>query len=135
VTLEKAHKMPPVLKAWHEVVRTRDARLLDKLIADDAVFHSPLVHTPQEGKSIVIKYLSAAALVLLNKSFSYQREIIGDHEAMLEFQVTVEGIEINGVDHIRWNENDQIVGFKVWVRPLKGIQKVQQSMAALLSPA
>ncbi|HCF73736.1 MAG TPA: hypothetical protein DES72_08260, partial [Gammaproteobacteria bacterium] len=73
--------MTTALDTWHQVVRTCDARLLDKLIADDAVFHSPIVHTPQVGKSIVVKYLSAAALVLLNESFSYQREIIGDHEA------------------------------------------------------
>ena len=126
--------MATALDTWHQVVRTHDARLLDRLIADDAVFHSPVVHTPQVGKSIVVKYLSAAALVLLNESFSYQREIIGDHEAMLEFQVTIDGIVINGVDHIRWDENDQIIEFKVWVRPLKGMQKIQQCMAALLSP-
>ena len=124
--------MATALDSWHEIIRNGDASALDTLIADDAVFHSPVVHTPQVGKAIVVKYLTAAANVLLDESFKYLREMVDERQPMLEFQVTLDDIVINGVDHIRWNDNNQIIEFKVWVRPLKGMQKLHQVMAKQL---
>ena len=124
--------MATALDSWHEIIRNGDASALDTLIADGAVFHSPVVHTPQVGKAIVVKYLTAAANVLLDESFKYLREMVDERQAMLEFQVTLDDIVINGVDHIRWNDNNQIIEFKVWVRPLKGMQKLHQAMAKQL---
>ena len=80
----------------------------------------------------MVKYLTAAANVLLDESFKYLREMVDERQAMLEFQVTLDDIVINGVDHIRWNDNNQIIEFKVWVRPLKGMQKLHQAMAKQL---
>ena len=120
--------MVTALDSWHDIIRNGDTSALETLIADDAVFHSPVVHTPQVGKAIVVKYLTAAAIVLMNDSFHYVREMVQEHEALLEFQATIDDIVINGIDHIRWNENNQIVEFKVWVRPLKAIQKLHQVM-------
>ena len=124
--------MAAALDSWHEIIRNGDVSALDTLIADDAVFYSPVVHTPQVGKAIVVKYLTAAANVLLDESFKYLREMVDERQAMLEFQVTLDDIVINGVDHIRWNDNNQIIEFKVWVRPLKGMQKLHQAMAKQL---
>ena len=124
--------MVTALDSWHDIIRNGDTSALETLIADDAVFHSPVVHTPQVGKAIVVKYLTAAAMVLMNNSFHYVREMVQDHEALLEFQATIDDIVINGIDHIRWNENNQIVEFKVWGRPLKAIQKLHQVMAKQL---
>ena len=125
--------MAAALDSWHDIIRSGDASALDTLIADDAVFHSPVVHTPQVGKTIVVKYLTAAAKVLLNGSFHYVREMVDERQAMLEFEVTIDDIVINGVDHICWNDNNQIIEFKVWVRPLKGMQKLHQWMAKTLN--
>ena len=113
--------MPPALETWHNIIRSKNASGLNDLIATDAVFYSPLVHTPQTGRERVVQYLTAAAQVLLNDSFHYVRELIELNEAMLEFKVVIDDIEVNGIDHIQWNVEDQIVSFKVWVRPLKGI--------------
>ena len=124
--------MATALDSWHEIIRNGDASALDTLIADDAVFHSPVVHTPQVGKAIVVKYLTAAANVLLDESFKYLGEMVDERQAMLEFQVTLDDIVINGVDLIRWNDSNQIIEFKVWVRPLKGMQKLHQAMAKQL---
>ncbi len=125
--------MAAALDSWHDIIRSGDASALDTLIADDAVFHSPVVHTPQVGKAIVVKYLTAAAKVLLNGSFHYVREMVDERQAMLEFEVTIDDIVISGVDHICWNDNNQIIEFKVWVRPLKGMQKLHQWMAKTLN--
>ena len=124
--------MVTALDSWRDIIRNGDMSALETLIADDAVFHSPVVHTPQVGKAIVVKYLTAAAIVRMNDSFHYVREMVQEQEALLEFQATIDDIVINGIDHIRWNDNNQIVEFKVWVRPLKAIQKLHQVMAKQL---
>lgn len=121
--------------AWHEVVRTRDRSRLEALLADDAVFHSPVVHTPQAGKAVTLQYLLAAFQVFFNDSFRYVREIVGLRDAMLEFEVVIDGVHVNGVDLIRWDEDGRIVDFKVMVRPLKAINLIHQKMAAMLAAA
>ena len=122
----------PTVATWHELVRSRNADGLGALLADDVVFHSPVVHTPQAGKAITIRYLSAAFHVLSNESFRYVREITGPHDAVLEFQVEIDGIGVNGVDMLKWNDEGRIVEFKVLIRPLKAINLIHQKMAAML---
>ena len=120
------------LETWHRLVRTHDPSGLDALLAEDAVFHSPIVHTPQRGRRLSSLYLSAAFHVFFNPTFSYVRQIVGPSDAMLEFQTEIDGIVVNGVDLIKWNEAGQIVDFKVMVRPLKAINLIHQRMAAML---
>ncbi|OBV10761.1 SnoaL_2 domain-containing protein [Erythrobacter dokdonensis DSW-74] len=112
-----------------------DPALLSDLLADDAVFHSPVVHTPQAGKAIVMAYLVAASHVLGNDKFHYVRELVDGDEMMLEFVTEIDGISINGVDIIRFNEDGKITDFKVMVRPLKAINKVWEMMGAQLAKA
>jgi len=123
---------PIVLQKWHRIAESGDPSGLADLLADDAVFHSPVVHSPQEGKALVTMYLSAAASVLGNDSFKYLREIVDGQNAVLEFICEVDGITINGVDIIRWNDEDRIVDFKVMVRPLQGVNMIHQKMMAML---
>ena len=124
--------MLDTIATWHELVRTRDLRGLDALLADHVVFHSPVVHAPQEGKGLTLQYLTAAFHVFFNNSFCYIREVIGPREAVLEFQVEIEGLSVNGVDMITWDESGKIVAFKVMLRPLKAINLIHQKMAAAL---
>ncbi|GAB4480451.1 MAG: nuclear transport factor 2 family protein [Erythrobacter tepidarius] len=124
------------LARWHAYMESvGDAAALSALIADDCVFHSPVVHTPQAGKPIVMAYLIAAAQVLGNDSFRYVRELVDGEEMMLEFVTEIDGIVINGVDIIRWSPEGKITDFKVMVRPLKAINKVWELMAAQLAKA
>ncbi len=127
--------MARALEEWHRIVRERDPDGLDDLLADDVVFHSPVVHTPQRGKPIVAMYLGAAVIVLGQPTFRYVREVVGASDAVLEFVVDVDGIEVNGVDLIRWNDQGRIVDFKVMIRPLKAINLIHQKMAAMLQRA
>jgi len=123
---------PATLSAWHAVVKSRNTRELGPLLADDVVFHSPVVHTPQVGKPITTLYLTAALQVFFNQSFKYVREIVDARDAVLEFQVEIEGISVNGVDMLKWNDEGKIVEFKVLIRPLKAINLIHQKMAAML---
>lgn len=125
----------PTLHTWHELARTRNVAGLDALLADDVVFHSPVAHTPQVGKAITTRYLAAAFYVFFNESFRYVREIVGPRDAALEFQVEIDGIAVNGIDLIKWDDAGRIVEFKVMVRPLQAINLIHQKMAALLQKA
>ena len=118
---------------WREIAKSGDAAALGALLADEVVFHSPVVHTPQRGKAITHKYLSAAFHVLFNPSFRYVGEWRAERSAVLEFTADVEGIEINGVDIISWDEEGRIVDFKVMARPLKAIDLLRRLMAERLA--
>ncbi|MBP7914890.1 MAG: nuclear transport factor 2 family protein [Vitreoscilla sp.] len=120
------------IATWHQLFHDRNVAGLDALLAPDAVFHSPVVHKPQVGKAITTKYLAAAFLVLGNESFRYVRELRAEHDAVLEFELELDGIRINGVDLIRWNGEGQITEFKVMLRPLKAVDLIHQKMAAML---
>ena len=126
----------PGLAAWHAYMAGGgDPNALKALLAEDAVFHSPVVHTPQEGRDKVFAYLHAASHVLGGDDFRYLREIVDGDQAMLEFQSELDGIQINGVDIIRWNDEGKISDFKVMVRPLKAITIIHERMGAMLAAA
>lgn len=120
------------IKTWHALVHSRDMQVLQDLLADDVVFHSPVVHTPQRGRAITALYLNSAMHTLNNEHFRYEREIIGAHEAVLEFVTEIDGVHINGVDLIRWREDGRIIDFKVMVRPLKAVNALHQAMGQML---
>lgn len=124
------------LARWHDyMMGGSDPALLAELLAEDAVFHSPVVHTPQVGKSVVMAYLVAASHVLGNNSFRYVRELVDGNQMMLEFVTELDGININGVDIIRFDDAGKISDFKVMVRPLKAVNKIWEMMAAQLEAA
>jgi hypothetical protein len=120
------------IKFWHRIAKERDVQGLEQLLADEVVFHSPVVHTPQVGKFITRKYLAAAFQVFFNDSFRYVRELRGDRDAMLEFEVQLDGITVNGLDMIKWNEAGKITEFKVMLRPLKAVNLIHQKMGEML---
>ena len=124
---------PPALATWHRLVRTQDPSGLPSLLAEDAVFHSPVVHAPQRGGAITARYLAAAFEVFFNDTFRYVREVVDGRNAVLEFEVDIDGIHVNGVDMIRWDEHDRIVDFTVMIRPLKAIELIHRRMAAMLA--
>jgi hypothetical protein len=124
---------PGPIAIWHRLVKERDVQGLDGLLAADAVFYSPVVHTPQVGKAISKKYLTAAFHVFFNESFRYVRELSDKRDAVLEFELELDGTSINGVDMIRWNDAGKITEFKVMLRPLKAVNLIHQKMAAMLN--
>ncbi|HEX8413107.1 MAG TPA: nuclear transport factor 2 family protein [Sphingomicrobium sp.] len=123
------------IERWHAYMKAGDLSLLDAMIAENAVFRSPAVHTPQAGKAITIKYLTAASQVLGNESFRYTGEWGADRSAVLEFECEVGGKQVNGVDIIAWGDDGLITDFKVMVRPLKGLMALVEHMGGRLAAA
>ena len=127
----------PGLADWHRVMAAgNQSEELAEIIADDAVFHSPVVHSPQVGKAKVIAYLAAAGQVFGahggHARFRYVRELVDGPEACLEFVAEIDGIMINGIDLITFDADGKIRDFKVMVRPLKAINKLWELMATQL---
>ena len=128
----KMNTAKDLIQKWHEVLKNDDQGLLENLIADDAVFSSPVVFTPMEGKAITMMYLSAAGQSFNMEKFKYTKEIHDGMNSVLEFETYIDDISVNGVDIIEWNEEGKIVNFKVMIRPFKAVQKVQQKMVEAL---
>jgi hypothetical protein len=123
---------PPVIARWTSIIENGRTDELDALIAEDAVFFSPAVFTPQEGRQKTLMYLKAAVKVFGTNDFRYVERWFKDQSAILEFAATIDGIYVNGIDMIHWNDQEQIVSFKVMLRPLKALQAIIPAMAELL---
>ncbi len=123
---------PPVIARWISIIENGRTDELDALIADDAVFFSPAVFTLQEGRAKTLMYLKAAAKVFGDNDFRYIEHWYSDQSAILEFAATIDGTYVNGIDMIHWNDDEQIVSFKVMLRPLKALQAIMPAMAELL---
>ena len=131
-----------VIQRWHRHMRGDLPGGLDELLDDDVIFYSPIVYTPQEGKAITKLYLSAAGQTLpgeksgtstdLSKRFRYTKQVLSGDTAVLEFETTVEGKYVNGVDIIRCNDKGKIVEFRVMIRPLQAINLVHRQMGEML---
>ncbi|EKS33943.1 nuclear transport factor 2 family protein [Afipia clevelandensis] len=124
------------LERWHQFIKSPDEKVLWDLLHPDAVFESPVVHTPQRGRDITFKYLASAGTVLGGPGFKYLGEWRNENGAVLEFENEVEGIKINGVDIITFSEDgSQITHFKVMVRPLKAMNLLHRLMGEQLAKA
>lgn len=126
--------MKSSLKNLHTFLETRNPKILDELLANEVIFYSPIVWTPQEGKPITKLYLMAALEVFggENSNFKYVNQIIDNKQFILEFVTLIDGVTVNGVDMIEVNDDCKIISFKVMIRPLKAINKVHEKMGEML---
>jgi SnoaL-like domain len=118
---------------WEQIAESGDFDLLDQLLADDVIFESPVVHTPQVGRGITKTYLAAAVQVLNSPEFRWVNRWFSEQSAVLELETRIDGLTINGVDIIDWNSEGRITHFKVMVRPLKAINALHQAMGRQLA--
>ena len=133
------------IEKWHDIMKGDSSEApnkLDDLLHDDVVFYSPVVYTPQRGKEITKLYLSAASGVFSTEKkgkeekkeskFKYIKEVVHANHACLEFETEMNGVYVNGIDLITWDENDKIIEFKVLVRPLQAVNTLHQQMGQML---
>lgn len=124
-------------QSWHAYMDGgKSADALRAMLAEDAVFHSPVVHTPQHGRDKVFAYLDAAGHVLGSEpSFTYVRELVDGDELMMEFTATIDGIHINGIDLVTFDDEGLVKDFKVMVRPMKAMNMLWEKMGMQLAKA
>ena len=128
----RARMIEQAVENWHRVV-AGDVSALADLLADDVVFYSPVVFTPQRGREITRLYLLGAAQVLGGGEFRYTKQVLAGRHAVLEFETTVDDKHVNGVDIITCNDAGQILEFRVMLRPLQAVNLVHQKMGELLA--
>jgi hypothetical protein len=121
------------LDIWYDYLKSHDRAALWDLLDPDAVFESPVVHTPQRGRDITFKYLSSADKVLGGPGFAYVGEWRSDTGAVLEFENEIDGTKLNGVDIITFGADGRITNFKVMVRPLKAVNLLHRLMGEQLA--
>jgi hypothetical protein len=134
------------MRQWFQYLKGELAGGLDELLGDDVVFYSPIVFTPQKGKAITKLYLEAAGQTLTGDEpsgsiepgasspggFRYTKQVLSGDTAVLEFETTIEGTYVNGVDIVRCDGEGRIVEFRVMIRPLQAVNLVHRQMAATL---
>lgn len=119
------------LQRWHDIVESRDSAQLPAMIAADAVFRSPAVHTPQEGRDVVCAYLGAA-LVVLGPELRYTDTWTRENDAVLHFHTVIDGLQVEGIDMITWDDDGIITEFTVMIRPFKALEVVIGAMGKQL---
>ncbi|MGB1200215.1 MAG: nuclear transport factor 2 family protein [Cognaticolwellia aestuarii] len=122
-----------MLNNWHTMIKNKQVDQVSTLLADNVTLFSPVIHTPIQGQQMVSMYLTAAFHTFLNGTFNYDREFTADNAAVLEFSLNIDGIDINGIDMITWNEEGKITEFKVMIRPYKALNMINDQMTAMLA--
>ena len=134
------------IEKWHDIMKSGGSNAiekLDNLLHDDVVFYSPVVFTPQKGKDITKLYLAAASGVFSTdkktpnskkkeSKFKYVKEVVTGNTACLEFETEMNGIYVNGIDLISWDDEDKITEFKVLIRPLQAVNTIHEMMGKML---
>jgi hypothetical protein len=122
-----------VIDRWLDVIENGQTADLDDMLAEDAVFYSPAVFTPQRGRAKAAAYLRAAEHMFSGTGFHYVNKWIDTNSAVLEFAAEIDGLAIEGVDVLHWNDEGRLTSVKVMMRPFKGLQAVIAKMAELLA--
>ena len=124
---------PAVIERWLRVIESGETAELEDMLDEDAVFYSPAVFAPQHGRATAAAYLRAAEQMFSGTGFHYVEKWFGDHSAVLHFAAVVDGLAVEGIDMIHWNDDGKITSFKVMIRPFKALQGVIAQMAELLA--
>lgn len=122
------------LQRWHQLIAARDLRQLPELLHPEAVFRSPMAHTPYPGAQKVNLILNTVLQVF--QDFTYHRELASADglNVVLEFSATVADRELKGIDMIRFDEAGKIVEFEVMIRPMSGLAALGEEMGRRLAP-
>jgi len=122
--------MTSAVDLWHQCIE--NTSLDPAMMTEDVVFYSPYVYTSIKGKKNVSRYLEAAGMVFLNSNFRYIEEIIGDNQACLVFEVTINDLYVNGVDYLIWNDQQQLTEIRVFIRPFEALNAIKEFMVKYL---
>jgi len=122
------------LAKWHEMIAKVDLSDLESIVAENAVFRSPVANTPYPGKQVVCVVLRGAMKVF--EDFVYHRELYSEENSVcLEFAARVGDKALKGIDLIKFDTSGKIVEFEVMVRPLTGVMALGEAMKSTVGPA
>ena len=126
------HATTNPIEIWHKTILDSDPSELYGILDDSFQFYSPAVFKSKE-KYMGYIYLLAASQSFLTSDFKYTREIIDEGQAVLEFECTMGGVTVNGIDMFKWNTDNKLTEMKVMIRTEKALEAVKQEMTKNLS--
>lgn len=121
------------LARWHAMVQAKDLAGLGALLHPDAVFRSPMAHTPY-GPAAALELILGTVMQVF-EDFAYHRELASEDglSVVLEFSANVNGKALKGIDLIQFDAQGRITEFEVMVRPLSGLQALGAEMGERLA--
>jgi len=117
---------------FRTAVEEGNVEQVPELFHEDAIFRSPVLFKPYEGRDQVLKVLRAAERVLgAGERFRYVHQLEDPNEriAILEFATEVDGKQVEGIDKLTFDEDGRIIELKVMIRPASALQVVGAKMA------
>ncbi|ROO91165.1 SnoaL-like protein [Actinocorallia herbida] len=105
-----------------------DTEAFAALLAEDAVFNSPVAYKPYRGRETVAAVLRAAFGVF--EDFQYVQEIsdpaAGSHA--LVFKARIGPTEVHGCDFLTTGRDGAITDFTVMLRPMSAVHAMSEAM-------
>ena len=117
--------------AFRQAIEQQDMAALLQTLAPDVIFHSPIVHSPYEGRDAVAPLLRAIVHVFAD--FRYVAEYSAPNGHVLQFQTRVGDRQLEGVDILTFDDAGLVREFTVMVRPYSAATALREAMAARLA--
>ncbi|RLL65677.1 nuclear transport factor 2 family protein [Streptomyces sp. Z26] len=118
------------MESFRQAVEARDHRAMEALLAENAVFTSPVAFAPYPGKPMTAAILRAVLRVFEDFRYVRQLDDTGGRDHALVFRARINGLEVHGVDLLHLDEDGLIDDFQVMVRPLSAANALAEAMGA-----
>jgi hypothetical protein len=120
--------------AFREAVEAHDLDALRRSLAPEVVFRSPIRFRPFVVPDEVAAILRIPAEVLaIDDAFRYTSMLGDDRELARFFEGAIDGRSIQGVDHLRLNDESLVTELRVMLQPLAQPQRLADKATELLS--
>ncbi len=115
---------------YHAAVLAKDADAILACMADAIRMHSPTKMTPFEGKQIV-RFLFGHLMEVL-EDFQFATIVEQGDTAVMFFNCTIGGKPAEGCDVLAFSDDGLIADFKVLIRPLRSLERLNEIMGERL---
>jgi len=115
---------------FRAAAESKDFSAIDRILAPDVVFRSPVVFKPYEGREAVGVLLGAVAQVF--EDFRYTDQVETGETATLAFSARVGDRELDGIDLLGFDSEGLVRELAVYVRPLSGVNALAEAMGRKL---
>jgi len=119
--------------AFKRAAEAKDFSQVSELFTEDVTFKSPVVFKAYEGREALGVVLGAVVKVF--EDFRYIEQVENGDTAVLMFEARAGDRDLQGVDILRFGENDQIRELIVMVRPMSGMHALADEMKKMLEAA
>ena len=115
------------MREFADALASKDVEKYSAWFADDLKLYTPIYEEPMIGKQVASQMLPVVFSIFEN--FHYPDVISGQRTHALVFRAEVDGIQMEGVDYVRTDDEGRVTEFSVMMRPLKAITALTKAIA------